>query len=97
VTDPRHVLRFEDVRKSYGAEEVLEGITLAVGTHEVVCLIGASGSGKSTLLKCANLIEPVSSGRILFEEEEISRPGVESTTSAATSASSFRPSTSSPT
>jgi polar amino acid transport system ATP-binding protein len=70
------VLRLEGVRKSYGATEVLRGIDLEVAAHEVVCLIGASGCGKSTLLKCANLIEPVTGGRILFDGEEITRPDI---------------------
>jgi ABC-type polar amino acid transport system ATPase subunit len=39
--------------------------------HEVVCLIGASGSGKSTLLRCVNLVEPIDSGRVVVDGEEI--------------------------
>ena len=70
-------LALEDVHKSYGANEVLRGIDLAVAPHEVVCLIGASGSGKSTLLKCVNLIEPVTSGRIVVDGEEITARGVD--------------------
>ena len=65
------LLRFEAVYKRYGAMEVLRGVDLDVAEGDVVCLIGASGSGKSTLLKCANLIEPISGGRILLEGEEI--------------------------
>jgi polar amino acid transport system ATP-binding protein len=65
------LLRLEGVHKSYGDFEVLRGIDLDVPAHKVICLIGASGCGKSTLLKCANLIEPISGGRILFEGEEI--------------------------
>jgi polar amino acid transport system ATP-binding protein len=42
-----------------------------------VCLIGASGSGKSTLLKCVNLTEPVDSGRIVVEGEEITSSRVD--------------------
>jgi polar amino acid transport system ATP-binding protein len=48
-----------------------------VAPHEVICLIGASGSGKSTLLKCVNLIEPVDSGRIVVEGEEITASNVD--------------------
>ena len=70
-------LALEGVRKSYGANEVLCGIDLAVAPYEVVCLIGASGSGKSTLLKCVNLIEPVTSGRIVVDGEEITARGVD--------------------
>jgi polar amino acid transport system ATP-binding protein len=71
------VLRLEGVRKSFGRLEVLRGIDLLLGDHEVVCLIGASGSGKSTLLRCINLLEPIDAGRILFQGEEITAPGVD--------------------
>jgi polar amino acid transport system ATP-binding protein len=70
-------LVLEDVRKSFGKLEVLRGVDLVVGEHEVVCLIGASGSGKSTLLRCVNLIEPIDSGRIVVEGEEITARGVD--------------------
>ena len=70
-------LILEDVHKSFGENEVLRGIDLLVEPHEVVCMIGASGSGKSTLLKCINLIEPVDSGRIVVEGEEITAEGVD--------------------
>jgi polar amino acid transport system ATP-binding protein len=69
-------LRLEGVRKSFGQVEVLKGIDLEVGEHEVVCLIGASGSGKSTLLRCVNLLEPVDAGRIVIQGEEITAPRV---------------------
>lgn len=58
------VLRVSGARKSFGANEVLRGVDLAISAHEVVCLIGASGSGKSTLLRCCNLLERVDSGTI---------------------------------
>jgi polar amino acid transport system ATP-binding protein len=70
-------LRFEDVHKSFGRMEVLKGIDLTVGTHEVVALIGASGSGKSTLLRCANLLERVDRGRILLDGEDVTTRGVD--------------------
>jgi len=69
-------LALEDVRKSFGANEVLRGIDLSL-EEEVVCLIGASGSGKSTLLRCVNLLEPLDAGRILLHGEEITRRGVD--------------------
>jgi len=43
---------------------------------ETLVIIGPSGSGKSTLLRCVNLLEPLDSGRIWFEDEEITRKGV---------------------
>jgi polar amino acid transport system ATP-binding protein len=70
-------VRIEDLRKSFGAHEVLRGIDLSVATHEVICLIGASGSGKSTLLRCLNLLEPIDSGRISLWGQEITGPGVD--------------------
>jgi len=70
-------LVLEGIRKSFGPNEVLKGIDLSVTPHEVVCLIGASGSGKSTLLRCTNLVEPVDSGRVVVEEEEITAEGVD--------------------
>jgi polar amino acid transport system ATP-binding protein len=70
-------VRVEGLRKSFGPNEVLKGVDLAVGTHEVICLIGASGSGKSTLLRCLNLLEPVDGGRIWLWGTEITAPGVD--------------------
>jgi polar amino acid transport system ATP-binding protein len=64
-------LTLERVNKSFGDNRVLIDVDLEVARHDVVCLIGASGSGKSTLLKCVNLVEPVDSGRIVVEGEEI--------------------------
>jgi len=70
-------LRIEGVHKSFGKLEVLRGIDLAVGEHEVVCLIGASGSGKSTLLRCVNRLEPIQAGRIFVGGNEITAPNVD--------------------
>jgi len=70
-------LLLENVHKSFGENEVLEGIELTVEPHEVVCLIGASGSGKSTLLRCVNLVEPIDAGRVVVEGEEITAQGVD--------------------
>ena len=70
-------VKLEDVRKSFGVNEVLRGIDLELEDHEVVCLIGASGSGKSTLLRCVNLLEPLDAGRIFLGDEEITRRGVD--------------------
>lgn len=54
----------ENLQKYYGSFHVLQGLTLSVKRHEVVCLIGASGCGKSTALRCINALEPISSGNI---------------------------------
>jgi ABC-type polar amino acid transport system ATPase subunit len=70
------VVRAEQIHKSFGDNVVLDGIDLEVRTGETLVVIGASGSGKSTLLRCINLLEPIQSGRIFFEGEEITRKGV---------------------
>ena len=70
------VLRLADVRKSFGALSVLNGISMDVARHEVVALIGPSGSGKSTLLRTVNLLEPVDDGRIWLRDQEITDPRV---------------------
>jgi polar amino acid transport system ATP-binding protein len=70
-------LEVDGVWKSFGRHEVLRGIDLTVGEHEVVCLIGASGSGKSTLLRCVNLVEPIDGGRIVVEGAEITARGID--------------------
>ncbi len=74
---PGPALVIEGLHKSFGKNEVLRGIDLTVAEHEVICLIGASGSGKSTLLRCINLIEPIDTGRIVVEGEEITARNVD--------------------
>ncbi|WP_396658308.1 amino acid ABC transporter ATP-binding protein [Microbacterium oxydans] len=71
------VIEAKGVRKRFGDHDVLRGIDLSVGTHEVVVLIGASGSGKSTLLKTMNLIEGVDDGQIFLSGEDITDPRVD--------------------
>jgi ABC-type polar amino acid transport system ATPase subunit len=70
------VVRAEHIRKSFGDNVVLDGIDLEVDAGETLVVIGPSGSGKSTLLRCINLLEPIDSGRIFFEGEEITEKGV---------------------
>ncbi|MCP1503117.1 polar amino acid transport system ATP-binding protein [Curtobacterium herbarum] len=71
------VLELRGLRKSFGDQEVLRGIDLAVHRHEVICVIGASGSGKSTLLKTVNLLEGIDDGQVLLQGEDVSDPRVD--------------------
>ena len=70
-------VRIEGLHKAFDKLEVLRGIDLVVGEHDVVCLIGASGSGKSTLLRCINLLEPIQAGRIVVGGDEITARNVD--------------------
>ena len=58
------IVRLVDVHKSFGATEVLRGISMEVKQGDAVCIIGPSGSGKSTLLRCINGLLPVNAGEI---------------------------------
>jgi polar amino acid transport system ATP-binding protein len=65
--DVAPILAFDGIVKRYGALEALAGVTFQVNRGEVVCLIGPSGSGKSTLLRCANALEGIDGGRVVFD------------------------------
>jgi polar amino acid transport system ATP-binding protein len=69
-------LELRNVQKSFENKLVLHDVDLAIGHHDVVCLIGASGSGKSTLLKCVNLLFPIDAGQILLDDQDITAPSV---------------------
>lgn len=58
------VVRFEGLVKSYGAVQVLRGVSFSVHAGEVVALIGRSGSGKTTALRCVNGLETVNGGEL---------------------------------
>jgi polar amino acid transport system ATP-binding protein len=68
------VLSCHEVRKVFGTQVVLDGLSLDVGEHEVVALIGASGSGKSTLLRCVNLLAQIDDGTIRLDGDDITDP-----------------------
>ena len=61
------ILKFNDIRKSFGELDVLKGIGLEVNKGDVVAILGPSGSGKTTLLRCLNFLERADSGSIVFD------------------------------
>lgn len=65
------LLSVRDLRKSFGSELVLDGISFDVPVHSATVFIGSSGSGKSTLLRALNLLEQVDDGVIELDGEEI--------------------------
>ncbi len=64
-------LRADGLHKSFGAVEVLKGVSLQAQAGDVIAMIGSSGSGKSTVLRCLNLLEKPSAGRIFVSGEEL--------------------------
>jgi len=71
------IVALHEVRKSFGDDEVLKGISLDVGHGDVICIIGPSGSGKSTLLRCINALVPIDSGSIRVCGIEVNRPDLD--------------------
>ena len=65
------LIEVKDVKKTFGNNEVLKGITFNVKKGEVISIIGASGSGKSTLLRCINKLESADDGQILYKGVDI--------------------------
>lgn len=70
------IIDVKGLRKSFGSNEVLTGIDLAVADGEVVCVVGPSGSGKSTLLRCLNRLEEITGGEVTVDGHTLTDPKV---------------------
>ncbi|MFN7120525.1 MAG: amino acid ABC transporter ATP-binding protein [Hydrogenophaga sp.] len=71
TTDVRTIVNIQQLRKSYGSNEVLKGIDLQVKAGEVIAIIGKSGSGKSTLLRCINGLEVFQAGSLSVDDKPL--------------------------
>jgi branched-chain amino acid transport system ATP-binding protein len=65
------VLSVEDVRSSYGRIEALHGVSINIAAGEIVTLLGANGAGKTTLIRAICGVQPISAGRIRFENRQL--------------------------
>ena len=65
------IVELNDVHLSFGASEVLKGVSFGVPKGNVVCIIGPSGAGKSTLLRCINGLVPIQRGAIRVAEHQV--------------------------
>ena len=65
------ILEVKDLKKSFGKNEVLKGISLSLEEGQVMSIIGSSGSGKTTLLRCINFLETADSGLITVDGDVI--------------------------
>jgi branched-chain amino acid transport system ATP-binding protein len=67
------MLSVENVTSSYGRIQALHGVSLEVAAGEIVTLVGANGAGKTTLIRAISGVQPISGGRIMFENRAIDR------------------------
>lgn len=65
------MIEIKNLKKNYGKNEVLKDITETVNKGQVICVIGPSGSGKSTFLRCLNVLEKPTSGKIIFDGQDL--------------------------
>jgi len=68
---PAPLLELKRVKVAYGGIQAVKGIDLAVSRGELVCLIGANGAGKTTTLRGITGLQPVKSGSIHYDGEDI--------------------------
>ena len=76
-TDKEPIVSIQGVHKSFGALEVLKGVTLDVMKGEVICVIGPSGSGKSTLIRCINALNDIQGGKITVRGIDVTDPNLD--------------------
>ena len=67
------LLKVENLSISYGAIEAVKDISFEVNEGEVVTLIGANGAGKTSTLRAISGLEKVTSGKIIYKEQEIQK------------------------
>lgn len=70
------MIKIENLYKSYGDLEVIKGISKNIDKGEVVAVIGPSGSGKSTFLRCINMMEEITSGKVVVQGKDLTDPKV---------------------
>ncbi|WP_202401688.1 MULTISPECIES: amino acid ABC transporter ATP-binding protein [unclassified Saccharibacter] len=68
------VLQAKDIRKSFGDNDILRGISLEVERGELISIIGPSGCGKSTFLRCLNFLEHPDAGDVRIEDVGLTSP-----------------------
>lgn len=68
----RLMLEVTNIDAGYGAARIIHGISLSVVSGEILCLLGRNGAGKTTTMKAIMGLIPVTAGKILLDEEDIS-------------------------
>ncbi len=69
--DSNNIITIKNLHKSFGGNNVLNGIDFSVNKGDVSCIIGPSGSGKSTFLRCINLLDYPTQGEIIYKGKNV--------------------------
>lgn len=83
------VIQVQDLRKSFGDNPVLRGVSLDVALAETVVIIGASGSGKTTFLRCLNRLEEPTGGSVRLDGSPVGEASSERVSAAQRSQFGF--------
>ena len=73
------LLEVNNLQKSFGSNQVLNGVDFSLEKGQVLAIIGSSGSGKTTLLRCLNFLETPDSGMISVNDKVIFAAGMKYT------------------
>ena len=65
------ILEVKDLKKNFGSNQVLKGVSFSLEEGQVLAIIGSSGSGKTTLLRCLNFLETPDSGEIFVNDKQL--------------------------
>ncbi len=76
-TNGSYLVELRDVRKQFGDNVVLDGVSLHVQKGEAIVIAGPSGSGKSTMLRCVNGLETIDGGDVVFDGKSVAKAGKE--------------------
>ncbi len=69
--DNNNIITIKNLHKSFGENNILNGINFSVNKGDVSCIIGPSGSGKSTFLRCINLLDYPTQGEIIYKGKNV--------------------------
>lgn len=69
--DNSNIITIKNLHKSFGENNILNGIDFSINKGDVSCIIGPSGSGKSTFLRCINLLDYPTQGEILYKGKNV--------------------------
>ena len=71
------MLEVQELKKSFGGRQILDGDNLTVKDGEILCIVGPSGAGKTTLLRCITGLEAADSGKFLIDGRPFDPQGTE--------------------